>query len=105
MSDGAEIASGALGHGAVAVLPDLAYLEWSFKYGQSSRMSERNNTDAFLEACEKLHNMFQRFVSVSSGYDDGTSEIFRHYESKYMVHVGSLIQIVVMPMPSAKDGE
>ena len=36
MSDGAEIASGALGHGAVAVLPDLPYLKWSFEYEQSS---------------------------------------------------------------------
>ena len=75
MSDGAEIASGALGHGAVAVLPDLPYLKWSFEYEQSSETSERDNAAAFLEACEKLHNMFQRFVSLSTGYDDGTSGV------------------------------
>ena len=75
MSDGAEIASGALGHGAVAVLPDLPYLEWDFVYEQSSLVSERNNTETFLEACEKLHNMFQRFVSLSGGHDDGTSGV------------------------------
>ena len=62
MSDGAEIASGALGHGAVAVLPDLPYLEWSFKYEQSPQLSERNNAETFLEACEKLYNMFQTFL-------------------------------------------
>lgn len=75
MSDGAEMASGALGHGAVAVLPDLPYLKWSFKYEQSSEVSERNNAETFLEACKKLHNMFQRFLSLSSGYDDGTSGV------------------------------
>jgi hypothetical protein len=75
MSDGAEIASGALGHGAVAVLPDLPYLEWEFKYEQSSKVSRRNNTELYLEACEKLHDMLQRFVSVSNDYDDGTSGV------------------------------
>jgi hypothetical protein len=75
MSDGAEIASGALGHGAVAVLPDLPYLEWEFVYEQSSEVSRRNNTAIYLEGCEKLHNVFQSFVSVSSGYDDGTSGV------------------------------
>jgi len=75
MSNGAEIASGALGHGAVAVLPDLPYLEWSFEYEQSSQVSECNNAEAFLEACEKLYNMFQRFLSFSSGHDDGTSGV------------------------------
>ena len=75
MSDGAEIASGALGHGAVATLPDLPYLEWSFKYEQSAKVSDRNNAQAYLEACRKLHTMFQRFVSLSTGHDDGTSGV------------------------------
>ena len=66
MSDGAEIALGALGHGAVAVLPDLPYLKWSFEYEQSSETSERDNLESYLEACEKLHNMFQRFLSLST---------------------------------------
>jgi hypothetical protein len=75
MSDGAEIASGALGHGAVAVLPDLPYLEWEFEYELSSEVSRRNNTEIYLEACEKLYDMFQRFVSASNDYDDGTSGV------------------------------
>jgi len=75
MSDGAEIASGALGHGAVATLPDLPYLQWSFEYEQSSEKSEHNNAEAYLEACEKLHNMFQRFLALSAGHDDGTSGV------------------------------
>lgn len=75
MSDGAEIASGALGHGAVAVLPDLPYLEWTFEHEQPFRVSARNNAEAYLEACEKLHNIFKRFALLSSGYDDGTSGV------------------------------
>ena len=75
MRDGAEIASGALGHGAVAVLPDLPYLQWSFEYEQSSEISEHNNAEAYLEACKKLHNMFQRFLALSKGHDDGTSGV------------------------------
>jgi hypothetical protein len=75
MSDGAEIASGALGHGAVAVLPDLPYLEWEFEYERSSEVSRRNNTAIYLEACEKLHHVFQTFVSVGHVYDDGTSGV------------------------------
>ena len=75
ISDGAEIASGALGHGAVATLPDLPYLQWSFEYEQSSEKSEHNNAEAYLEACEKLHNMFQRFLALSADHDDGTSGV------------------------------
>jgi len=75
ISNGAEIASGALGHGAVAVLPDLPYLEWSFKYEHSPETVKRNNTDAFLEACRKLHTLFQRFASLGTGHDDGTGGI------------------------------
>ncbi|MBW1673393.1 MAG: hypothetical protein JRJ45_07055 [Deltaproteobacteria bacterium] len=78
MSDGAEILSGALGHGAVATLPDIPYLEWSFNYEDltlTDGLSVRNNTETFLEACEKLHTVFQRFASTSKGYDDGTSGV------------------------------
>ena len=59
----------------MAVLPDLPYLEWSFEYEQSSELSKRNNTETFLEACETLHNMFQRFVLLSNGHDEGTSSV------------------------------
>jgi len=75
ISSGAETASGALGHGAVATLPDLPYLEWSFKYEHSPEIVKHNNADTFLEACMKLHKLFQRFVSLSPGHDDGTSGI------------------------------
>ena len=88
MSDGAEILSGALGHGAVATLPDIPYLEWSFDYEEptlTESSSVRNNTETFLEACERLHNVFQRFASASKGYDDGTSGVdFGRVKEKVM---------------------
>jgi hypothetical protein len=71
MSDGAEILSCALGHGAVATLPDIPYLERSFDYEESTFTDGspvRNNTKTFLEACEKLHTVFQRFASTSKSY-------------------------------------
>nr|WP_304511876.1 DUF6765 family protein [Desulfobacula sp.] len=64
-----------ISNGAVAVLPDLPYLEWSFRYEHSPEIFKRNNVDTFLEACRKMHAMFQRFVSLSTGHDDGTSGI------------------------------
>ncbi len=74
MSDGAEVLSGALGHGAVATLPDLPYLEWSFDYEfpeLTDGASDRNNTDDFLEGCQKLHQMFQRFLAKNPEQGDG----------------------------------
>lgn len=75
ISNGAETASGALGHGAVATLPDLPYLEWRFQYEHSPETIKRSNTDTFLDALEKLHTLFQKFASLSKGHDDGTSGI------------------------------
>lgn len=78
MSDGAEVISGALGHGAVATLPDLPYLEWNFQYEESTLPSEnyeRNNIETFLQASEKLHNMFKRFALAKKEHEDGTSKV------------------------------
>ena len=64
----AEIASGALGHGSVATLPDRPYLVWSFEYERSDaiagRRSTRNNPVTFLAGCRTLHDMFRRFVGM-----------------------------------------
>ena len=61
----AEEATGALGHGAVLKYPDFPYLEWEFSYEypkDSTRAlkSRRNNAETFLEACEKLYELFRR---------------------------------------------
>ena len=58
----AEGGTGALGHGAVLKYPDFPYLEWKFSYEHSEgqlRTSKRNNKDDFLEACEKLYQLFR----------------------------------------------
>ena len=64
----AEAASGALGHGSVATLPDRPYLVWSFKYERSDAIagcrSTRNNPVTFLAGCRTLHDMFRRFVGM-----------------------------------------
>jgi len=78
MSDGAEIASGALGHGAVAILPDLPYLQWEFTYEVSAPpgvLPFRDNTEHFLKACERIHDFFSRFAAVSNDYSDGTGGV------------------------------
>jgi hypothetical protein len=73
MSDGAEILSGALGHGAVAVFPDLPYLKWRFTYEETVPAAcVRNNRETFLEGCEKLCKVFRRFLAKAG---DGTQGV------------------------------
>ena len=75
----AETASGALGHGSVATLPDRPYLVWSFDYEERPDAivdvrSTRNNPVTFLAGCRALHDMFRRFVGMqrdSHGSGDG----------------------------------
>jgi len=75
----AETASGALGHGSVATLPDRPYLVWSFDYERSDAeiggiRSIRNNPLTYLKGCRALHDMFRRFVEHQAnghGSDDG----------------------------------
>ena len=56
VSEGAEEAVGALGHGGVGTYPDRPFLNWRFNYELNSRDSGwRNNSKDFLEGCEKLH--------------------------------------------------
>lgn len=67
LSAGLEAASGALGHGAVAVYPDQPYLDWQFNYEMDfpacrNRLSERSNHATFLEGSERLHRMFREFA-------------------------------------------
>jgi hypothetical protein len=64
-SDIAELATGALGHGGVAICPDTPYLKWSYSYergdlwgngGVMDRASEeKSNPYYFLKACERIH--------------------------------------------------
>jgi hypothetical protein len=62
-----EAASGALGHGGVATLPDRPYLAWSFEYESldvvEGKRSRRDNRVTFVEGFARLHDMFTRFAA------------------------------------------
>ena len=65
-SSGASMATGALGHGAVGTYPDRPFLRWKFTYKKDSKDSGwRNNTDTFLEGCEKIHKAFSSYAEQS----------------------------------------
>ena len=78
----AETASGALGHGSVATLPDRPYLVWSFDYEErpdaiADVRSTRNNPITFLAGCRALHDMFRRFVGMQrDSHDSGDGREF-----------------------------
>ena len=78
----AEIASGALGHGAVGKFPDQPYLIWSFYYENKDKKSERNNSQTFLEGCEKLYLKLRKFsdsyYNSSQQTYSGFSQIKEH---------------------------
>lgn len=66
---GAEAATGALGHGAVATFPDQPYLTWRYAYERADLWStdahvERKNIFDFSDACRALHALFSRFVEA-----------------------------------------
>ena len=77
-SEGAELGSGALGHGAVLTFPDRPYLHWEFRYENDEGegrggVQDRDNPATFLDAAEALHGMFTRvrLVRDVEGADDG----------------------------------
>ena len=76
----AEEASGALGHGSVATLPDRPYLVWSFDYERrdavSGIRSTRNNPDTYLKGCRALHDVFRRFARLRPDVDAGDGRDF-----------------------------
>ena len=63
-SSGAEIGSGALGHGPVGELPDRPYLIWRFSYENKDEVSERNNPKTYLEGCENLYLKLKKFSNL-----------------------------------------
>lgn len=58
--------TGNLGHASVFEWPDRPYLHWRFTFTRqrpnNGPVSDRDNRVTFLEACEKLHGFFSRFV-------------------------------------------
>ena len=77
----AEIASGALGHGAVATYPDRPFLVWSFEYEDfedalAGKTSSRNNPETYLAGCKALHEVFSRFATQEKNYNKGDARAF-----------------------------
>jgi hypothetical protein len=67
-SDAAQAISDGLGHGAVHTYPDRPYLRWSIKDGKGG-VTHRDNQATFIEACEKLHELFVRVATVNAYRD------------------------------------
>jgi hypothetical protein len=67
-----ELSVGALGHGGVGTYPDRPFLKWRFTYEKNDKDSGwRNNPEAYLEGCEKLHKAFGEYAqkaNISKGY-------------------------------------
>lgn len=66
-SAGAEMASGALGHGPVLTFPDEPYLHWKYRYEEKfddrpEQEVERKNQEHFLAACQALFEIFMNFA-------------------------------------------
>ena len=62
-STGAELSTGALGHGAVGTYPDRPYLTWRFNYEyQREDSGWRDNKADYLLCCKKLHQAFSRYA-------------------------------------------
>jgi hypothetical protein len=64
----------ALGHGSVSTFPDRPFLTWSFRYqttGDTSGVRENHKT--FMEACQRLHEMFTKFAKSNPDCCDAAS--------------------------------
>ena len=75
----AETFSGALGHGGTLKYPDYPYLKWEFSYehdGWKQPNSNRDNSETYLEACEKLHGMFSLIGQDIPGFMNGQGRKF-----------------------------
>lgn len=88
----AERASGGLGHGAVLTYPDMPYLKWTFQYQgvkkkgleifrntpekDKSAPVDHDNPKTFLQGCEALHGMFQRFGKAAPQHMENSGRPF-----------------------------
>jgi len=65
-----ENLSGALGHGSAATYPDRPYLTWSLEWEEpKGRTGRRNNSETFMEACEKLHKLFTNYAEGNTSHE------------------------------------
>ena len=61
----------AIGHGAVATLPDKPYLKWEYRYEKGKRKKvKRTNWKDYHLACQKLYEHFRKFLENNPGKGD-----------------------------------
>jgi hypothetical protein len=75
ISTGAEIATGAVGHGAVGMYPDYPYLKWEYTYQGSGQKVVRDNPAIFMQACQALYEMFCRFLRTHPEFGAGGIQV------------------------------
>lgn len=76
ISDIAEGAVAALGHGAAATYPDRPYLIWTMEYEYPQRREvRRDNPATFLAGCEALHTLFAKVVAAREQMPPGQSGV------------------------------
>ncbi len=75
ISKSADVATGALGHGAVGTYPDRPFLKWRFTYHDGRDSGWRNNPQTYLDACEKMHQAFSDFA-INAGVNTETAVEF-----------------------------
>lgn len=75
IGQGAEELTQGLGHASVTTQPDCPYLHWTFEFEKkrpgNGAISNRDNVNTYLEACEKLHAFFMRCAKAI--YAESTS--------------------------------
>lgn len=68
---------GSLGHGAVLTNPDRPYLTWRYGTEFPSRETvDRENTEDFMQGCERLHDMFRSFLDARPEHAEGSGKDF-----------------------------
>lgn len=80
---------GAMGHGGVASMPDYPFLVFSFQYERKHLLYDgqptkpRNNPATYLQACERMHRYFAKYLAKSGeGADVDTRRKFAEVKSQ-----------------------
>lgn len=81
-----------LGHGRANVLPDMPFISWKYK-NDHNQLIERNNTNEFCEAANKLCIAMQRYRlgdadAVVNGIEDNDKEAIRHLFANTVIKNG-----------------
>lgn len=98
-SSGAELISGALGHGAVLTFPDQPYLHWHFVYEERGddykdrpgQEYDRENQKHYLNACRELYDMFKKFGKSRKDFSDDQGPV--DFDGKMQDHIKGILTV------------